>query len=416
MKITGGVFFLKKYICILIAVILASCAKAPDEVKTENSILDNAEVNQAAEAGLEYLTLDEIRARAESDISESNTNVVVKSIRIGGGESMPVYDTVREYADYKEKIGKAVSEIYNDDLSSEMKGSITTDEDFGMIFYAPEGKSIDNGVSVSRKGSMGITYEFSEQYGMPAAYGTKSNLVKTYLFTENEQAPDDTYIMTDDKELSVGDAAAEAERLFNAYFILGEDDGISYKINRLDVYKYPDGKHGFLYYMDTYDKDGNILIGNLNPVIDVEAFDRKETFYPFQRVAYGFFLDSQMHPYAYTNITPSEGEIKEKGDKLLSLKSAMDILSGRLASSAAYELDAALAYIAVIPPADGLVEEDEHGEKTIFGAEEYFLNTENNMELRPFWVFRDSTKSNPEYSVWGGLFTIDALTGELYIF
>ena len=407
----------KCLISLLSLLLLTACAKAPDEVKTENSILDNAEVNQTAEAELEYLTLDEIRARAESDISESNTNVVVKSIRIGGGESMPVYDTVRDYPDYKERIGEAVSKIYNDNLSSDMKGTITTfdDDDLGAVFYSPEGKTIDSGVSATSGGSMGITYEFSEQYGMPAANGQES-IVKSYFFAENEQVPDDVYIMTDGKELSVGDAAKEAERLFNAYFILGEDDGISYKINRLDVYKYPDGKHGFLYYMDTYDKDGNILIGNLNPVVDVEAFDRKETFYPFQRVAYGYFTDSQMHPYAYTNITPSEGEIKEPGDKLLSLKSAMDILSGRLASSAAYELDAALAYIAVIPPADGLVEEDEHGEKTIFGAEEYFLKTENNIVLRPFWVFRDSTKSNPEYSVWGGLFTIDALTGELYIF
>ena len=407
----------KCLISLLSLLLLTACAKAPDEVKTENSILDNAEVNQTAEAGLEYLTLDEIRARAESDISESNTNVVVKSIRIGGGSSMPVYDTVRDYPDYKERIGKAVSEIYNDDLSSDMKGTITTfdDDDLGAVFYSPEGKTIDSGVSATSGGSMGITYEFSEQYGMPAANGQES-IVKSYFFAENEQVPDDVYIMTDGKELSVGDAAKEAERLFNTYFLLDENSGVSYKTVRLDVYKYPDGKHGFLYYMDTYDKDGNILIGNLNPVIDVKAFDRKETFYPFQRVAYGYFTDSQMHPYAYTNITPSEGEIKEPGDKLLSLKSAMDILSGRLASSAAYELDAALAYIAVIPPADGLVEEDDHGEKTIFGAEEYFLNTENNMELRPFWVFRDSTKSNPEYSVWGGLFTIDALTGELYIF
>ena len=407
----------KCLISLLSLLLLTACAKAPDEVKTENSILDNAEVNQTAEAGLEYLTLDEIRARAESDISESNTNVVVKSIRIGGGSSMPVYDTVRDYPDYKERIGKAVSEIFGDDLSSEMKGSITTfdDDDLGAVFYSPEGKTIDSGVSATSGGSMGITYEFSEQYGMPAANGQES-IVKSYFFAENEQVPDDVYIMTDGKELSVGDAAKEAERLFNTYFLLDENSRVLYKTVRLDVYKYPDGKHGFLYYMDTYDKDGNILIGNLNPVIDVKAFDRKETFYPFQRVAYGFFLDSQLHPYAYTNITPSEGVIKEPGDKLLSLKSAMDILSGRLASSAAYELDAALAYIAVIPPADGLVEEDDHGEKTIFGAEEYFLNTENNMELRPFWVFRDSKKNNPELSTGGGLFTIDALTGELYIF
>ena len=295
----GGNVMKKLTAMILSVLMLAACAEAPEEIKRENSILDNVQTITQTEQrpDLEYLTLDEIRSRAKDDISSSNTNIVIKNVRIGDGNTMPVYDTVRDYPDYKERIGKAVSEIFGDDLSSEMKGSITTDEDFGMLFYAPEGKSIDNGVSVSRKGSMGITYEFFEQYGNPSAYGTKSNLVKTYLFTEDEQALGDTYIMTDDKELSVGDAAKEAERLFNAYFILGEDDGISYKINRLDVYKYPDGKHGFLYYMDTYDKDGNILIGNLNPVIDVEAFDRKETFYPFQRVAYGFFIDSQLHPY-----------------------------------------------------------------------------------------------------------------------
>lgn len=399
------------------ALILTGCAKAPDEVKTENSILDNAEIVQNSEPELEYLTLGEIRSRAEADISESNTNVVVKSLRIGSGSSMPVYDTVRKYDDCKERIGEAVSKIYNDNLSSDMKGTITTfdDDDLGAVFYSPEGKTIDSGVSATSGGSMGITYEFSEQYGMPAANGQES-IVKSYFFAENEQVPDDVYIMTDGKELSVGDAAKEAERLFNTYFLLDENSRVLYKTVRLDVYKYPDGKHGFLYYIDTYDKDGNILIGNLNPVIDVRAFDRKETFYPFDRKEYGFFSDSEMHPYAYTNLTPSEGEIKEPGDKLLSLKSAIDILSGRLASSAAYELDVALAYIAVIPPADGLVSEDEKGEMTIFVDTDYYMDTENDMELRPYWVFRDSKKNDPEFSTGGGLFTIDALTGELYIF
>lgn len=413
---------------VLNAVLLVSCASAPEEVQRENSILDNAEKQQTSlisrsdasegnESALEYLTLDEIRTRLESDLDSNNTNIVIKNVRIGEGYSMPVYDTVREYSDCKGRIGKAVSEIFRDNMTSNMKGSIVeSDDDFKMLFYVPKGKTIDSGISASVYGSMGITYEFSDNNVMPAAYGQES-IEKTYLFNYNEQTYDDSYIMADDKELKISDAASEAERLFNSYFIFGEGDSVSYKISRLDVYKSPNGKHGFVYYMDAYDKDGNILIGNLNPVIDIEAFDRQEILYPYTRTAYGYFTDSEMHPYAYTNFTPSEGSIKDTGDKLISLKSAVAILNNKLASSEVYDFDeAALAYIAVIPPTEGLVELDELGEKTIFDYLHYYMNSEAIMELRPFWIFRDSSKSTPEYSVWGGLFCVDALTGELYIF
>lgn len=56
------------------AIIFSSCAKAPEDVKKENDILNNTEKAESAE--LEYQTLDEIRKTSADTLATNTTNVL----------------------------------------------------------------------------------------------------------------------------------------------------------------------------------------------------------------------------------------------------------------------------------------------------------------------------------------------------
>lgn len=403
---------------IIIAALLTSCAKAPDEVIKENEVLNSAESIQS-EVSLEYASLDEIRARIDTDRLDNSSNVILNNVRVGTGEKMPVYDTIREFPSYME-IEVPVKDIFNDEFSLDssrtIKENFGTGDNYGMIFYVPEGKGQECGVSSSYYGSMSIVYDFDIDHAMPNP-NAGDELVKTYMISLGDDPKNDSYTMADQNKLKICDAIKEGERLFNTYFLKPHGNDITLKVSRLDVYKYSDDSYGYAYYVDAYDNNGNLLIGNTNPVNNIEDFDKQNSNFIFDRKAYGYFNDSKMHPHLYTNLTPSEGNISENGDKLITLKCALNILSGRLASSAMYEYDdVSLSYLTVIPPVDGSVTEDEYGNKTIFDDLSFYMNNSNTIQLRPYWVFRNSDKNSPEYSVNEGMVIVDALTGELYIY
>ena len=106
----------KNFLWIMATAIIftSSCAKAPEEVKKENDILNNTEKAESAE--LEYQTLDEIRKTSADTLATNTTNVTVNKLIIGNGDVMPAYK-VLPYNNNFDLLKPLVKYLYNEEFS-----------------------------------------------------------------------------------------------------------------------------------------------------------------------------------------------------------------------------------------------------------------------------------------------------------
>ena len=105
---------MKKYIGIILsAMLLASCAEVPEEVKRENEVLNNASIAESlvsvSDSGdssggeaaplpeSQRKTLDEIRTCLDSDIADNKTNISAKRVFVSEAAEMPVYSVKRHF-------------------------------------------------------------------------------------------------------------------------------------------------------------------------------------------------------------------------------------------------------------------------------------------------------------------------------
>ena len=438
---------MKKIIALLIAaLLLASCAEAPEEVKRENSILDRTEaVSQPDEStavtmddtsgsdnGLALCTLDEIRASLDSDIAENNTNVSAKTVRVPESSAMPVFRLQKSFDNY-DKIDDIVRDYFGTELSAHRDRlslltrfhsvfeltedlTLTFDTCAGDLIYS-DSAAMDRFVMSSQCGD-DFCVSNSDPDNLIEPYD--GELVEVYDLRHGDSFPDTPHALTDGKELSVALAVDKSQQLMDRYIAELFTDQTRIKVYRAEVYDRGQG-YGYTLYAEYADAAGNLFLTNDAVNMDFTEYLKKSSPVMLSPVVMAVFDRTDMPSLLTANKIPAAEEITESGDKLLSYGGALKRMSQRLASASAYEFGCAtLEYVITAPYSEEYIryrtDKDGDVSRTFF-KELYTHIPETRYEARPFWVFRDFEK-NPENlgeSVRGGVYLVDAVTGEVYV-
>ncbi len=403
----------------VVSLFVTGCQNAPDEVKKENEILNN-KVNSDGVA-LEFATLEEIRNTYEEQNKNNSTNIQVGYVRVSQGDSMPSYTVKKRildgYPDYSDLVEYVYGEKVEDHPESVMTYSHT--EEFpgtdcsGCFLYVPNEEDIMSRFITWDCGGIAVTYNresTSSMEGYP--------IVKMYQIFMGDTVGDDSYVMTDGKELKVSDAISTVEDFCNNYFSPMLNNEFHYSVKELFVHQYDDGTYGYNYDMEYTDVNGNIIGSCIMRCRDLEGFDEGTVPYVLANDCHGYVFDTdKTHMTAYQESTPVKGDETDKGEQLLTYESALEVMSNRLATAKQYDFDiASLEYLVVYPAEPGYLTRDERGDLNDLNISKIDHDNERTYEVRPYWVFRDFEKNTTSEAHYGGFIIVDALTGEVSVY
>lgn len=397
---------------------LTACAEAPEEVKRENEILNEA-TGDNEQTELKFATLQEIRAEVLEVNKNNSTNVQVGVVRVGEGDAMPAYKANTVVENY-DKLSDMVSFLYGEELESNKdRMTVYPNEDEygdaeckGAVVYVAEGHDEFTSIISHNCGVFGVS-DGNSEYRFANTYP----LVKTYSFYLGDECGDDSYTMSDGAELKVSDAVKSVESFYNTYVSPLEENEFIYKVKELTVHQYDDGTHGFAYDMEYTDKSGNLFSCCVKTIEDLDGFEEERAPIALEQDVHGFVIDSKMSVYAYKQFSSKKGETIDDGTRLLTYESALDVVSKRLATSSMYDMDvASLVYVMVAPPEAGvLIRNTKDNSLLHLNEYEYIHDPDHTPEVRPYWQFIDLDKNGTSEAVLGGCVLVDALTGEVYV-
>lgn len=434
---------MKKYIGIILsAMLLASCAEAPEEVKRENEVLNNASVAESlvsvSDSGdssggeaaplpeAQRKTLDEIRACLDSDIADNKTNISAKRVFVSEAAEMPVYSvkrhfgTVDVFKDITKELLGSLDESklgHHDDGHSYFKWSETLTLHYNNEceggWYYPNDKESFPKIWYNDCGNFVLHLDSRQPY--------EGDLTASYDLRKGESFPDEKLTLTDGGECSVSEAVSESEKESSDYISRLFGEGITVKVYKADVYKRETGCCITMYSDLVMANGAPVLCGARNAAYIEEFYQGK-----MPMITENIVLMSKYSSKAGADITLNRtlvpDEKQEEGDKLLCYGDAVNILSARLAQSSAYDFDcASLEYVLTAPYSKEYCEQAVYNDGSQFMSfyEELYLHMDNNKEyLRPCWVFRDFSKNYEGTTEWfhGGIYLVDALTGEVFIY
>lgn len=414
MKIKGCIALLSAMTLLL----LTSCKEAPEELKKENEVLNNTSAVDKDDIELEYTSMEEIRATAVEENKNNTTNIQAGYVRVSEGDSMPSY-TIKKHNENYTDIADLVEYCYGENIDEHPEcivnyshtGDFPATECKGSYCYLPDKDDVMSCVMCSDCGGVSAVY-YRNEYCYPDDYPT----VKEYKLFMGDDPGDDSYVMTDGKELKVSDAISSVETLFNDHISPVAGGEFTYKVKELFVHQYDDGSYGYAYDMEYSDKSGNIIATCLKNYLDFKEFDEGINPYVYENDCHGYVIDSDMSVYAYQELTPLKDTETDSGEKLLTYKSAIDQISSSLAISKVYNVDiASLEYAVIYNAEPGLMEKDQFGEPTGLGTLSIAHDSKRSPEVRPFWVFRNFEYNTTSSAHSGGCIMVDALNGNVYV-
>lgn len=428
----------KKYIALLTfsVLLLNGCADAPHEVKEEIKNYENADAVQETE--ITTIPFSEISVQANQFAHENDTNISFDHLIIPENTKMPSY----RLDFYNEKASDLFKQLATESLLGNDGTGISIDvetrvdewlnnEDYCFTAYpslseknyfrnesdiiiSDGGYYFGQTVRMTETGC--ITYwdydstEFDSHSKFP--------VVKRY-FNGFEQA-EESYTLSDGSSKSAADIAYFAENFCNSSIKQAENNAFDYQVNYIDVRDLGNGKFGYYVSLCRKDKYGN-------------RFDAT-AMYPFN---YEEFAERNalIAPPTYMWITSSESiTLFEKGssfsleetgvnEKIVSLESAVDLLSATLAQGKSYDFDTVeLKYVFEISQSDyidaarefALDKENDAITCICYSPESVYAYGDYEIIANPYWVFTDvSTQTTSTNG--GGIYMINALNGSFRI-
>ncbi len=438
------------------ALLFSACAEAPKEVKEEKETLDNfsqpeipnsdsqsAENNESAENnGLEYASLDDIRKDADELMKNNDSNVKFSTVRVGSGKTMPTYK-IDPYNQNYDQLDDIIDHFYHTDFSLDSprcehytKGmdliespdqpyTNTTD----CILFYPE--DMDSSKSLVYH-ETGYSFYSSTEADDPYRYIEDLPTEKRYKIFLGDQLDDSTYKMSDGSEWSVKDAAEYAQDFCDTYFKPLEKELFDYRLTDFRVKKLGDD-FGYSLYFQRVDKDGNLFDDHRAYPIEQPGFDPRllEWIWGYLENSNPYLYDSEinitfkgkesMSAY-YKGLAPYHGdEPIDSGEKLLTLSSAIDVISSQMAGGTTYTFETAeLEYYYVALDCPHFT--DPVGDNKRSWGDLDMLNSAD-IQLRPYWAFTKSKtftdvqdSSVDTINTPNSLYLVDALTGKLSIY
>lgn len=396
----------------------------------------------------EYLTLAEIREHMSETVL-SNEKLSIERAFPGDGEAMPIYKLSPYNNNFDDAAGFA-KHLFGDDLPLEdpyvAYGYKGTNSDTNFIGFFNKNNNPQYGDSRLIYHETGYMFldsvnSVTEPYRHHVNFTTKRHY-KLYM---GDDPGNEGYVMNNGQYWSVADAIAYAEYFADTYFSPLEKNEFTFNVTDIRVKSLGNGNFGYVADMQRVDKNGN-LYDNHSIYANRQAwFDTYKTFryntdcwlaegnpWLVESNVEIFFIEKEI-PHTFSKSpAPYSGKALTSGEKLLSLQSAIDIVSAapRPTSDKApiindkQKLEFATAELEYYNVSVGCPEytgSDYVG--PLSDSYEEMRDTDY-AQIRPYWAFTLSTnycentdQDNAKffYPNHYSLYLVDAVTGELHI-
>lgn len=422
--------------CVLL---LTACSTIPEEVSRDNEILnsvapiDKSELN---EDNYERLSMGEIRNSIKKTLSENNTNVIPGKVIVTEGNSMPAYKVSPFYKNFE--LDNIVKYLMNEDFTLDepycryhKKGTVSDKDSgstwgFDVVYYLGSAQKYTQGLVVHETGTM---FYYSTPIDAPNRDTDIAPTEKRYRLYLGDELDGSSFKLRDGSEWSVNAAAEYALDFVNDFLAPLENNEFTYSVSEFRVKDLGDG-FGYVVDLQRLSKNGNYIDNRpvyFNVNYSLDYFTHKPLGDSWIEKGYPYFYSSQIQVcfqakekvFSFAKAkAPYTGEQVTDGEELISLKSAIDIVSGNMADLSIQEFEyTELAYFYVAMDCNSY---DENGQP--YQDDDHMLYT-SDIQLRPYWAF---VKEDCWPDMQGGeggnepakkdrLFLVDAITGQFIL-
>lgn len=447
---------------ILACILLCSCVATPENLKEPSETIpeksssqetisgsdgaDSGDVKPDEEKPVERGNLEVIRSQLNADLKKTYKNIDIVSARVGEAETMPTYDVkLGRNPDYDFR--KLIEYFYSDkyDCSDEKyyihrkTGELQDPDDEYPPHYEPtkyNGEDTYVGMNAYAIDIDGFEpteddlYESTLMYSVGNVWGSETgcfsdsgevqrwyfyslySVYKSYYLFSEKPDSNEKYVMMDGQEWNVLEAIEFMENFWNEYIAPSDPAEYTYSVKTVYIISLEDDKYGYLFSMQKQDQYGNYID------VDHSSFYYGADSRPDGAVAKGepFIYATDIYAYCaekevLTRFTKeysfSYETAQDQGTDLLTLGSAMDILSDTLSPNSDLKLTAELNYV---PMCKGYPYCQEW-ELPIFYDHYCFATCD--FEIRPVWCFRKPDQCNLMNEFKWNRYFVDAVTGDV---
>lgn len=421
-----------------IACMLTGCSDTPSEVKEEIENYKNAETVEDAETTM--LPFADAIGKAKGFKEENDTNITVENVILPETTKMPTYDVKF----YNEKGRDVFTKLQSEPLFRNNGGGKTVDtpgdidtwladkeycftsfaEPKGINYYLNESdiKVTDYGMyygNIMRTGDTGCLVLFNDEEITGVSSHSKYSAEKRVLtdFANNT----DKYKLYDGNIKTVADITEFAEEFCNKHLAETENNLFKYQVNYLDVREIENDKFGFFVTLCRKDKYGNLFDGTQSYPYTYDEFkDRNALINSYIHL----WITSTEYITEFERYYTFDMTEKSNNENIVTIESAADILSNKLAQGKSYKFDTAeLKYVFEVTQSDYIdaareYSESKEDDNDFLGAcycgESIYAYGDYEITAVPYWVFTNIQAQGAD-SNCGGIYMVNALDGNFRI-
>lgn len=423
---------------LLTALLLSSCAEAPEAVLSEVEVLDNVDNTSSEEAHseesvtetaeLRFSALNEIRDSIDTVIADNRSIVQILGTPVlPQGEKMPVYTISASMAESSasEQVLRSLLETLDNPILNGITAPTAYDVSSPIETLKVMRDGTEETLDVSSRGwqtfasghrvmndamtiSLGVTNQgyvcnYWQDYGDPPIYYTNSPIQAVIPVTYAGITDGAGYPMKNGEIWAVADAVAFAEAFYNTSFsdIPG---GYTYRVSEVIVRDIGEG-YG-------YDFTLQRILPDDNAVLPISALHYNEQTDDYSSVSSGStcsmwcLLPEQVQEFSVDCAHQMKAEEERP---ILCAESAIQVVSEALAQQKMYSFYMELGYLYQINGSEYL---------QLMASSDYQSALDNgdyiSAQAVPYWMFYEPVEEiKPRTS--GNYYLVNALTGELEI-
>lgn len=417
---------------------LTGCAEVPSEVQEEIDTYDKAQAVQNAEAI--YMPVSDAIHEANDFPDENKTNITFQNLILPESNNIPLYTVKFDNSKTADIFTRLQSETLFSNNGDGVAVNTTNDLDVwrsnkeycftafpeldGVNYYRSQNdvKISDWGIYYGQNMRMtdlgGITlYADEENTGIGPAL--KYPVKKRYLngFLQNT----DSYPLCDESEMSVAQVVQFSQDFCNDNLADNENNLFDYQVNYVDVRQILPDKFGYYVSICRKDQYGNLFDATRTYMYTFDEFENREP-----------LIASPIHLWITSVDNIAEFEIVQAltveeiapNDEILSLSSAVNILSNELAQGKSYDFDIVeLKYIFETTGSEYIdaarsyaasADQDSNMYGVVYSPDSIYSYGSYQITAIPYWVFTDIKAKNTDTNC-GSVFMINAINGDLRI-
>lgn len=424
---------------LLSAFLFSGCADTPSEVKQEIENYDNAEAIQDDEIG--YMPPSDAIAQAKVFQENNSTNISFENLVLPDSSNMPNYSLKFSNKHSEELFTKLQSESLIANFGDGTAVQTSNDLDVwksnknycftsfpeldGFNYYrnssdvkqADWGTYYGQNMRITDSGCITLyADELNTGIGSAVMYPAEKRYIVDFSHDKDE------YTLCDGSTMSVEEAVDFAQQFCNDNLSVAENKYFQYQVNYIDARKVEPDQYGYYISLCRKDQYGNFFDATHMYAYAYEEFETR---------------NALIAPYIYLWVTSSNNiaefemyysfEAEETGtyDKIVTLESAVNILSDTLAQGKSYDFEIAeLKYVLEVTRSDYIDDAREYVksgdyDRNMYGNVVYSpdsIYAYGNYEITavPYWVFTDIMAQNNDTNC-GSIFMVNAVDGSVRI-